>query len=87
MTEGLFEVHKQEDSVLSESNPVSTATARFGRDFNRIPICPPAPQTIQTKLTVSQPDDKHEQEADRVNILLELLMADPKDSIGCNPEF
>jgi hypothetical protein len=44
-----------------------TATApRFGHDFSRIPIHPPASGAIQTKLAINVLGDQHEQEADRV---------------------
>ena len=39
---------------------------RFGHDFSRVQIHDAAPTTIQTKLTIGQPKDKYEQEADRV---------------------
>ncbi len=35
-------------------------------DFSRIQIHAPAPETVQTKLTIGQPEDSYEQEAERV---------------------
>lgn len=42
------------------------ASPRFGHDFSRIPIHPPAAPTIQTKLAISSPGDSYEREADEV---------------------
>jgi hypothetical protein len=44
-----------------------TASPRFGQDFSRIPIRPPAVGAIQTKLQISKPGDEYEQEADRIS--------------------
>jgi len=44
-----------------------TASPRFGHDFSRIPVHPPAPVAIQAKLAMSQPGDEYEQEADHVS--------------------
>jgi hypothetical protein len=43
-----------------------TAAPRFGHDFSRVLVHPPAPGAIQTKLSINQPGDGYEQEADRV---------------------
>src|SRR6266581_2122734 len=43
-----------------------TALPRFGYDFSRIPIRPPAAGAIQTKPAINEPGDEYEQEADRV---------------------
>ena len=40
--------------------------ARFGHNFGRIKVHPDKPAAIQPKLTIGQPGDKYEQEADRV---------------------
>lgn len=37
---------------------------RFGHDFSRIPIHPPAVSAIQTKLAINKPGDEYEQETD-----------------------
>ena len=50
-----------------KENSTSTQNARFGHDFSRIPIYPPAAGPIQTKLAINKPGDKFEQEADRVS--------------------
>jgi hypothetical protein len=39
---------------------------RFGHDFSRVSVLRDAPAMIQAKLTISQPNDRYEQEADRV---------------------
>lgn len=44
----------------------ATESPRLGYDFSRIPIHPPAPAVIQTKLAINQPGDEYEQEADHV---------------------
>jgi hypothetical protein len=44
--------------------PISTS--RLAQDFSRVPIRATSVPVIQTKLIVRQPDDKYEQEADRV---------------------
>jgi len=38
----------------------------FGHDFSRIPVHPPTAGAIQTRLTVNEPGDVYEREADRV---------------------
>jgi hypothetical protein len=38
----------------------------FAHDFSRVQVHTVAPKQIQTKLTINQPGDKYEQEADRV---------------------
>jgi peptidoglycan/xylan/chitin deacetylase (PgdA/CDA1 family) len=37
----------------------------LGHDFGRVPVHTAAPAMVQPKLTIGQPGDKHEQEADR----------------------
>jgi hypothetical protein len=44
-----------------------TTSPRYGHDFSRIPIHPPAAGAIQTKLAINKPGDEYEQEADRVS--------------------
>lgn len=44
----------------------STAAGGFAHDFSQIPIRTKSPVSIQAKLTIGQPNDKYEQEADRV---------------------
>ena len=41
-------------------------SARLGEELNPMPIHPPIAPAIQTKLTVNEPGDEHEQEADRM---------------------
>ena len=50
----------------TEENSTATSTVRFGHDFSRIPVTPSNPGVIQSKLTINTPQDRYEQEADRV---------------------
>src|SRR5205807_2405977 len=54
----------QENS--SSLNTVVDRTSRFSHDFSRIPVYSVQPATLQTKLTVNQPGDVYEREADHV---------------------
>jgi hypothetical protein len=47
-------------------NAAFDRASRFGHDFSRIPIHPPAAGVIQTKLAINKPGDQYEQEADRL---------------------
>ncbi|MEH2362942.1 eCIS core domain-containing protein [Nostoc sp.] len=47
-----------------EAQPHSKSA--FSKDFSRVPISRNKPQPIQAKLTIGEPGDKYEQEADRV---------------------
>ncbi|WP_445632599.1 hypothetical protein NSTC745_04147 [Nostoc sp. DSM 114161] len=47
-----------------EAQPYSKSA--FSKDFSRVPISTTQPQPIQAKLTIAEPGDKYEQEADRV---------------------
>lgn len=58
-----------------------TASPRFGHDFSRIPIHPPAAAAaaaIQMKLAINKPGDEYEQEADRVS---EQVMRTPEPQL------
>ena len=48
-------------------NAAFDSASRFGHDFSRIPIHPPAAGVIQTKLAINKPGDQYEQEADHVS--------------------
>jgi hypothetical protein len=50
-----------------EAGLTGMASPRFGHDFSRIPIQPPAIEAIQTKLVIGKPGDTYEQEADRIS--------------------
>ena len=57
--------------LCSPGQPLDPATRtfvepHFGHDFSRIQAHTDVPKTIQTKLIISQPNDRYEQEADRV---------------------
>ena len=56
----------QTDAEEPEAELTDTASPRFGHDFSRIPVHPPAAGAIQTKLAINKPGDGYEQEADRV---------------------
>ena len=58
-----------------KANLTGTASPRFGHDFSRIPIHPPAAGVIQTKLAVNQPGDEYEREAEYVS---ERMMRSPE---------
>lgn len=51
--------------------------SRFGHDFSRVSVRTAAPMMIQPKLTIGQPGDKYEQEADRVADLV-VRIPDPR---------
>ncbi len=70
-----------EEELRSPGQPLDPTTrasmeSAFGHDFSRVRVHA-APQTIQTKLTVSQPEDKFEREADRVADQV-MRMPDPR---------
>lgn len=50
----------------SAGSSLAPANPNTGHAFARVPVRPPLPPRVQAKLSVSQPDDKYEQEADRV---------------------
>ena len=55
---------------------------RFGHDLSRVPVRTAAPTMIQPRLTISQPRDKYEREADRV---ADLVMGMPERGIQLQP--
>ncbi len=55
---------------------------RFGHNFSRVPVHTVTPTMIQPKLTIGQPNDKYEQEADRV---AEQVMRIPNPAIQLKP--
>jgi hypothetical protein len=48
------------------ADSTSAPASYFAHDFSRIPLHAPAAGAIQTKLTINQPGDIYEQEADRI---------------------
>ncbi len=60
----------QQESHLVEQTiiPGSCVSGRpsFGHNFSNLQVHAAVPETIQTKLTVNQPGDQYEQEADQV---------------------
>ncbi len=63
-----FLVQQEPQSAEQASIPGNSVSGRpsFGHDFSRVHVHAVVPTTIQTKLTVNQPGDVYEQEADQV---------------------
>jgi hypothetical protein len=60
----------------------SIALPRFAHDFSQIPLHPTnSPATVQAKLTVRQPGDTYDQEADRI---AEQVIRMPEPQLQCN---
>lgn len=57
----------QADAEELEAGSTGAASPRFGHDFGRIPIRPPAAGAIRTNLAINKPGDEYEQEADRIS--------------------
>jgi Domain of unknown function (DUF4157) len=57
------------------------ALSRFGHDFHRIPIHPPA-AAVQTKMAINKPEDEYEQEADSVSQRV-MRMPEPQVHRAC----
>ncbi len=73
--------------LRSSGRPLDPTTCafmepRFGHDFSRVPVHTAVPMMIQPKLTIGRPDDKYEQEADRV---AEQVMRMPNPTIQPKP--
>jgi hypothetical protein len=66
---------KRHDSSITE-------IACFGHDCSRIPTHSPTAGAIQTKLTINQPGDSYEQEADRVSEQV-MRMREPRLQRAC----
>jgi hypothetical protein len=73
------------DAEQLEAGSAATASPRFGHDFSRVPIHPPAAGAIQTKLEINQPGDDYEQEADRVAERV-MRMLEPQLQRACGGE-
>ena len=69
-------------STSSQENvsPVNGRIPRFGHDFSQIPVYASHTLVLQTKLTVNQPGDVYEQEADQVAEQV-MRMADSESSV------
>lgn len=59
-----------------------TPPPRFGHDFSRISVYPPATGAIQARLAINQPGDEYEQEADRVSAQL-MRVSEPQLQRAC----
>jgi hypothetical protein len=55
----------QTNSGQPKAELTGPASPRFGHDFSRISIHPPAAGAIQTTLAINEPGDRYEQDADR----------------------
>ena len=66
---------------VSSSNTAINTVPRFGHDFSQIPVYSSHPPLLQTKLTVNQPGDVYEQEADQVAEQV-MRMADPNSPLS-----
>jgi hypothetical protein len=74
----------------SPGEPLDQATrtfmeSRFGHDFSQVPVHTPAPVMVQPKLTIGQPGDRYEQEADRAADLV-MRMPEPRVQRRVEPE-
>ena len=68
---------EERNAVLNGPTPL-----HLGHDFSRIPVHPPAPGAIQTKLAINRPVDEYEQEADRVSESV-MRMSEPQQQGAC----
>ena len=59
------------------------AVLRMLHNFGRVPIHPPSPAAIQTKLAISEPGDKYEQEADRISERV-MRMPEQQQQVACD---
>jgi hypothetical protein len=50
-----------------ETDLTGAASPRFGHDFSRIPIHPPAAGALQTKAAIEKPGEEYKQEADSIS--------------------
>lgn len=74
------------DVLRSPSQPLDPTTRafmepRFGHDFSWVRVHTVVPQKIQTRLTVNEPGDEYEQEADRVTEQV-MRMPEPRATEG-----
>jgi hypothetical protein len=66
----------------------AAASPRFGHDFGRISIYPPAAEVMQRKLAINKPGGEHEQEVDQVaerrmrRAVSKPTLADGKDGVS-----
>src|SRR5258708_7385246 len=71
-------------SAEHQANPPITGQAFSGHDFARIPVFPPSPTRVQAKLTVGNPADTYEVEADRVAAqIMRMPGPEPKHACEC----
>jgi hypothetical protein len=72
------EVGEEPDGELAAASP------RFGHDFSRIPIPGPTAVAIQTKLTINEPGNEYEQEADRISeLVMQVPERKPQGACAC----
>ena len=78
------------DGLRSRGQPLELAARvctepRFDHDLSRVPVRTAAPMMIQAKLSIGQPGDKYEREADRVADMV-ISMPDPGVQRQVGPE-
>ena len=73
----LYDVPRLPEQSLDPATHASIKS-RSGRDFSRVPIHTALPMMVQAKLTIGQPGDKYEREADRV---ADLVMSMPEPCV------
>lgn len=68
----------QSNAEELSATTATTASARYGHDFRRIPVHAIADSNLQPKLKVNAPRDQYEQEADRV---ADMVMRMPEPAV------
>jgi hypothetical protein len=70
-----------QENVSSLNSDLNRAS-HFGHDFSRIPVYSSRPPVLQTKLTINQPGDSYEQEADQ-GAKQVMRMSEPQRERAC----
>ena len=74
-------------SKLGFSEPARISDSQFEQNFSQIPVSSGKPFTLQPKLTIGKPNNRYEQEADRVaDQVLQKLTSDSAISGGLSAE-
>jgi hypothetical protein len=76
----------QPDAGHPEAELTGSASPRFGHDFSRISIYPPAAGAIQPNLAVGQVNDPLEHEADRIAEQVMRMPASPSVALTAAPQ-
>jgi Domain of unknown function (DUF4157) len=77
-TEGTLQNHADN----SNAGLAAASSPRFAHDCSKIPVYPPPAGVMQSKLTINQPGDEYEQEADRVSEQM-MRMPEPQLQSAC----